>query len=278
MKTFRLMAGLGVATVVALATPPARAQSLVSARWLRAHLGRVRVLAVAPPLAFYNSHIPGAALMPLLQADRVAAAALRSLGLGPDQRIVIYQYAGWPIAASRAFVALDALGLSGRVAILDGGWAAWRADGGASQAGMAAARAARVLQLQPRDVYADRAFVAARLHAPGVELVDARLQQYFIGALAEPGEPPGHIPGAVDLPFDRLSTPDGRFLPLAMMTKEFRAAGVTPTNLLIVYCHSGRKAAIDYVAARLLGYRVRIYAGSWRDWALLPPLWEPPWR
>ncbi len=95
---------------------------------------------------------------------------------------------------------------------------------------------------------------------------------YFSGQEAEqPGEPRGHIPGAVNLPFTSFATPDGYFVSPGAMRAAFRGIGARPDELLVFYCHSGRKAAVDYFVARLLGYQARVYKGSWRDWNGLPP-------
>lgn len=173
--------------------------------------------------------------------------------------------------AALAFAHLDALGLGNRTAILDGGWLAWRAAGGGSETGAAtSARTGASARTGP--VFVDRAFVAAHLRDPAVLLIAARVPANFSGHLVEqPGEPPGHIPGAVNLPFTALATADGYFRARSALVAAFRHAGARYTKLLIVYCHSGRKAAVDYVAARLLGYKARIYGGSWRDWNGLAP-------
>lgn len=245
--------------IAALLLASAPAQSLVSARWLKQNLAQVRVLAVAPASIYVYAHIPGAL--------RVSPGRVPDFALRHGQRIVLYQYAGWPIAVARAFAQLDARGLGPRTAILNGGWPAWLAAHGAVQTGPPQSAQSAPARLPDGAVFAGRAFVAAHLHDPDVLLIDARRPVFYRGLAAEePGEPLGHIPGALNLPFTALATRSGYFLPRARLAAAFRRMGTRLSRLLIVYCHSGRKAAIDYFAARLLGYHVRYYAGSWLNW------------
>ncbi|MGH9483871.1 MAG: sulfurtransferase [Terriglobales bacterium] len=241
----------------------APAQTLVSARWLREHLNQVTVIAAASPAVYQNGHIPGAQL-----PGRKTA--------GNRRRAVVYQYASWPIAATRVFARLDARGLGQRAAILNGGWRAWLAAGGHVETGRSGLPAALPPPRVPGNVFVARSFVAAHLHDVRVQLIDARLPAFYSGQQAElPGERLGHIPGAINVPFDRLATRDGYFLSRKQLAAAFRRAGVRHSNLLVIYCHSGRKAAVDYFVARLLGYRARYYAGSWLNWTVPPARVEP---
>ena len=46
----------------------------------------------------------------------------------------------------------------------------------------------------------------------------------------------------------------------------YEEAGVTPDRRVITYCQGGYRAAHSYLALRLLGYSVRNYIGSWKEW------------
>lgn len=247
---------------------------LVSSQWLAGHLhgpnpeDRPSVLALASR-AFLSGHIPGARPLPGPGGDLVSA--LRRAGIRQGTTVVIYQQAGLPIAAAQAFTALEALGLGLHVSVLDGGMETWREGGYAIATGPEfATPLGDVAPCRNAEVRVDKAFVEASLGRPSVTLLDARLPPFFSGAAAEPGEPAGHIPGAVNLPYPAVASPDGELLPLAALRDLFRGAGVKQRDLVIVYCHSGRTASLPYFAGRLLGLNIRIYTGSWREWSAPP--------
>ena len=45
-----------------------------------------------------------------------------------------------------------------------------------------------------------------------------------------------------------------------------RASGAAAGSTVVVYCVTGLRASFDYFVAKLLGYDVKLYDGSWRDW------------
>jgi len=88
-----------------------------------------------------------------------------------------------------------------------------------------------------------------------------------------PAPRPGHIAGAVSVPFDTLN--EDRSMTLkdeATLRKLFESAGVRPGSEVVTYCHIGQQASQVYLAARLLGYRVHLYDGSYEEWAANPNL------
>src|SRR5690606_42151025 len=77
----------------------------------------------------------------------------------------------------------------------------------------------------------------------------------------------GRLPGARSLPYSTVADSTGRFLADAALTELFRAAGVGRGDRVVVYCHIGQQATAVFFAARLLGYDVRLYDGSFQDWS-----------
>ena len=47
----------------------------------------------------------------------------------------------------------------------------------------------------------------------------------------------------------------------------FREAGVKSNDTVVVYCGTGLWASLPYLAARHLGYEVRLYDGSFQEWS-----------
>ena len=234
--------------------------------------------------AFDVSHIPGAvhADLDLQLSDHArrghgrhplpdAAAFARTVGgwgIGPAHQVVVYDAGDGSMAAARAWWLLTLLGHQ-RVAVLDGGLAAWRAAGLPETAATdrppplppypcstyAAARIATAVQVQ------------ARLgQAPGW-LLDARGAERFAGQV-EPIDPvAGHVPSAVNRPFP-LNLHDGRFRPAAELRAELLDAlrGHPPSEAVLM-CGSGVTACHLLLAMEHAGLGgAQVFAGSWSGW------------
>jgi thiosulfate/3-mercaptopyruvate sulfurtransferase len=254
---------------------------LVSPAWLAERLGRadVRVVDVSDLDDYVKGHIPGAVYFDFAESRmqaregvyRLLTAAegrrlLARLAIAPDTTVVAYDDDGG-LHAAWLFLVLDVLGHR-RVAVLDGGSQAWRAAGGAWTADPAR-RVPRVSTSAPRPNaarVADARWVEKRLGQDGVALVDARTPDEFAGRdlRARRG---GHIPGAVNVEWQRHLRPDGTFKPLAELRAMYAAEGITPDKTVVTYCQTHHRAAHTYFVLRLLGYpRVVAYTGSWAEW------------
>ena len=71
----------------------------------------------------------------------------------------------------------------------------------------------------------------------------------------------------VSLPFTAVTDSVDRYLPPDSLKALFGAAGLEPGNALVAYCNTGRTASPIYVVAKLLGYDVRLYDGSFEEWS-----------
>lgn len=229
---------------------------------------------------FASAHIPGARrfdIEALSHPDHPAphmlpgaaafGAAMVALGVGRDDRIVIYDNS--PLhSATRAWFMLRHYGAD-RVAILDGGLAKWRAEGRPLQSGDAAPRHARFDAVE-RGTIVTKAMVAAGTNGP---VLDARGRGRFEGSVPDPrpGVAAGHIPGARNLPFGDLYREDGTLKSDSALASEFAAAGVDPLSGFIATCGSGVTATSLLFAARRLGGRdARLYDGSWSEFGADP--------
>jgi thiosulfate/3-mercaptopyruvate sulfurtransferase len=268
----------GAVTRAAQPEPPI----VVTPTWLAQHLqdADLVVLHVATLRGDYDrEHIPGARFLwstslagstpeqsVAVPDARTAERVLEQLGVSDRSRIVLCHVLGDVAAAARIYVTLEQLGLGDRTFILDGGLEAWKAEGRPVTRETFRHRRG-TLTLKPRgDVIADVEFVAARYRQPGVRLVDARSPQGFNapgGAVVRGG----HIPGAVNLPFTSLTDSTDRYRPLDSLRVRFERAGVQPGDEIITYCNVGRTASPVYVAAKMLGYTVRLYDGSFEEWS-----------
>ncbi len=200
--------------------------------------------------------------------DEVAFAhALGEWGITPDHQVVVYDAGDGSMAAARFWWMLKLLGHA-RVAVLDGGLAAWRAKGLPETASPSSPTAACAYPARfdtSRIVLA--AEVESRLHEASGWLLDARAGERFRGE-AEPIDPvAGHVPGAVNRPVaDNLEA--GHFKSPAQLRAEIEPmlAGRKPDEV-VVMCGSGVTACHLLLAMEHAGlHGARVYAGSWSGW------------
>lgn len=252
--------------------------------WLRAHLNDPGLVIVdcryvlgqpgAGRPKWLEGHIPGAAFLdvdrdlagepgergrhPLPEAADFEAVARRA-GIGGTSRVVAYDEAGEG-GAVRLWWLLRHFGHD-EAAVLNGGLAAWREEGGPLEAGEANAG--------PRHPPAKHPFTANRreddtaaaeeLSATTARLLDARAPERYRGE-TEPIDPvAGHIPGAVNVFFGEIA-PKGRFLPDTELRERL---GDEP---FVAYCGSGITACTLVLAGELAGVEGRLYPGSWSEW------------
>lgn len=238
-------------------------------------------------------HVPGAVFVDLgaVLADPPGPAgrhplpdttrlveSFASTGVGADSTVVVYDDADGSVAA-RAWWLLRWLGFPpGQVMVLDGGWAAWTAEGHpVSTATPEPARGDLTATLTPAGepgmpvLDADGAAELARTGT----LLDARAGVRYRGE-TEPVDPrAGHVPGALNAPFTDHLGPDGRWRSPAELAERFRSLGVDAEGPVGAYCGSGVTACSVVLAAEYAGLRdpsrpIALYAGSWSHWSADP--------
>ena len=74
------------------------------------------------------------------------------------------------------------------------------------------------------------------------------------------------MPGALNLPFDRRLSAEGRMKPPEEIAAAFGAAGVDPNRPVIATCGSGVTASVLALALEILGSQAAVYDGSWAEW------------
>lgn len=268
---------------------PAGLPSLVDVDWLHEHLEhpRLRVLDASWHLPgsgrdgaaeFRAGHIPGAAFFDI---DRIAdpdsplphmlpsakrfAAEVGALGVGSDAAVVVYDSHGL-FSAARAWWMFRAFGHE-RVAILNGGLPAWRARGLPLETGAAAPGPARYRARLDPGAVRSLAALQANLETGAEQLVDARPAGRFAGDEPEPrpGLRRGHIPGASNVPFDRVTDPETRRMrPPEALRGLFAHLDQRP---VVCSCGTGVTACVLAFALHRLGRDdVAVYDGSWAEW------------
>ncbi|HWT12496.1 MAG TPA: sulfurtransferase, partial [Allosphingosinicella sp.] len=195
------------------------------------------------------------------------ASRMQSLGARDGARFVVYDNS--PLhSAARIWWMLKAFGAH-YVALLDGGFAKWEAEGRPVERGRAHHRHGHFTALLDRSAVADKGEVRRLLGAGTHEIVDARPAERFAGSRPEPrpGLASGHIPGSRNLPQAELFNDDNSWKRGDALRAAFEAAGVDLAKPMVTTCGSGVTAAVLLFGAHLLGKEdVRLYDGSWSEW------------
>jgi thiosulfate/3-mercaptopyruvate sulfurtransferase len=269
--------------------------TLVTVEWLAKHLGERDLRVVdgtwhMPQTGrdaraeFDAAHIPGAVffdidaiadraspLPHMLPAAEAFAAAVSELGIGSDDRVVVYDVRG-VVSAARVWWTFRAFGHEA-VAVLDGGLRKWRAEGRPIASGPVTQPARRfTARLQPRLVR-DLAAMRANLDSRATQVLDARSAGRFAATEPEPrpGLRGGHIPGSLNLPYETLYRADGTLKPADELRQAMTGAGVDLDRPIVTTCGSGVTASVLALALHLLGRPdVAVYDGSWSEWGGRP--------
>jgi thiosulfate/3-mercaptopyruvate sulfurtransferase len=197
-----------------------------------------------------------------LPDPEVLADRLGELGIGNEHFVVAYD-AGSGMFASRLWWLLRYLGHDA-VAVLDGGFDAWREAGLPVASGPEEHETARFEPEVRGQMAVDREYVLRNLGNPEMLLVDARAAERYRGDV-EPIDPrAGHIPSAINLPFGE-NLAGGRFKGAGELRRRFDL--LDEAEEVVVYCGSGVSAAHDVLAMEEAGVEgVKMYHGSWSDW------------
>ena len=201
------------------------------------------------------------------------AQFLSARGIDADTQVVVYDRQGMNYCG-RLWWMLKWCGHEA-VAVLDGGLQAWLAAGGAVASGPAAdVEPAQFKLSEPLVVLKLTADVSAALGKPSQTIVDARAPARYKGE-TEPFDPvAGHIPGALNRPFNSNFTPGGLMKSPAVLKAEFEALlNGRDANSVVHHCGSGISAIPNVLAMEVAGLgRPALYAGSWSDWCNTPGL------
>jgi thiosulfate/3-mercaptopyruvate sulfurtransferase len=265
---------------------------LVTTQWLEAQLGARDLVIVDSSYfmpadrrdataEFEEAHIPGARFLDIseiadhdhpaphmLPSPALFGAAMTELGVGRDDRIVVYDNS--PLrSAARGWFMLRHFGAE-RVSILDGGFQKWCAEGRPVESG----------ETRPRDTLFEACARAGEvvsktelLAGNGLPIADARSKARFDGSEPDPrpGIGSGHIPGARNIPYASLYRENGTLRSADELARLFADAGIDPTQAFVASCGSGVTANNLIFASRRLGGRGhRLYDGSWSEWGADP--------
>lgn len=237
--------------------------------------------------AYLKGHIPGARYAHLdedLAAPRLEgqtgrhpmpdaktlAAKLCDWGVGVNKQVVVYDDSFGAMAV-RMWWLLRWLGHPA-VALLDGGYPRWVKQQNPVTDALPEARKGNCACL-PEPSLAEGADAVLRAsHTGDALIIDARPDRRFTGEF-EPLDPvAGHVPGAINWPFDENLDIDGTFLPPEALRENYQSLlkGRAPWQVIHM-CGSGVTACHNLLAMEIAGLPgSRLYPGSWSEWITDP--------
>ncbi len=230
---------------------------------------------------YLEEHIPGALFFDIdeiadtkspfphmLPPPEKFSSRMRAMGIGDGSRIVVYDNQGL-FSAARVWWTFRVMGAED-VSVLNGGLPKWKREGRPLDSGEPPVRSTRHFTARRNlDLVRDVDDVKTVLKDHSAEIVDARSSDRFAGKVPEPrpGLRSGHIPGAHNLPFQKLLNKDGTLKPANELEALFHDAGVDLTKPVIASCGSGITASILALALAETGHRrMAVYDGSWAEW------------
>jgi thiosulfate/3-mercaptopyruvate sulfurtransferase len=277
-------AGRGVSSTM---PAPARLPRIVStdtlAAWERSRA--VLLLDVRSDVfAYLSGHLPGAEFLhpetvraslggiPTRLLDPAEYAALFSrLGVRKGRPVVIYS-AGETRNIDATFLAWLLAGFGHpQVYVLDGGYFKWQLEQRPIARKYPRIPESRFPAAGFHPEVADLADVQAALTNKASVLVDARPPDQYAGQAGAQMRR-GHIPGAINHYWQSDLTREGFgyvWKNVEDLRRAYAAQGITPDRDIITYCNSATEAShVHFTLRYLLGYpRVRVYVGSWTEWA-----------
>lgn len=266
-------------------------KTLVSTDWLAAHLKDpdLRIFDASwylPDMQrdaraeYAAAHIPGARFFDIDEISDQRSelphmappvekfiSRMRAMGVGDGHQVVVYDGAGM-FSAARVWWLFRLMGKTD-IAVLDGGFGKWQAEGHPVEDMAPIMRDRHITVSRQNHLVKDVTQVAAASKLKDRVIVDARSPARFRGEEPEPREGlrAGHIPGSTNVHYRSLLSSNGTMKPPEALRQEFEAAGVDLKKPVITSCGSGVTAAILSLALERIGHRDHaLYDGSWSEW------------
>jgi thiosulfate/3-mercaptopyruvate sulfurtransferase len=239
---------------------------------------------------YVQEHLPGArylnegvfrimerSLPSVFIPPRCAESILKKAGLDADVPVVVYSgkgpFKGWGDGLEQTMVAYSLARFGhNNVYVLDGGIDAWKAEGRPLSQEFPKVRQSDFAAKVRTKYFIDMKELKELVERPGVMLLDARPAPFYEGK--GPWIKPGHIPGAVSLPWANLMLPDNKYAlkPDEQINALLKEKGIAPEKTIICSCGTGREATNEFLLFRwFLRYpKVYIYEGSFNEWSSYP--------
>jgi thiosulfate/3-mercaptopyruvate sulfurtransferase len=257
---------------------------LVTTSWVEAHLNdpSVVLVDVRPAEGYVNGHLPEAVNMAapgvfqatdergvegMLPKAGDVAAALGSIGATPESTIVVYDDRR-NVYAARGVWVLSVYGHED-VRMIDGAMNLWQEEARPIVGRIPVVEPTTYAFDDPPDtsLIAGWQEVVSAIDDPAALVCDARSPGEYSGETVR-AERSGHVPGAINVEWNRAVDESGRFLSATDLRELYAGQGVVGGETVYTYCQSGVRAAHTwFVLSDLLGYEnVKVYDGSWTEY------------
>jgi len=247
--------------------------TFVTADWVAARLDSADVLLLDPrrPMKYLQGHLKNAVNLPVFRSFGTDGKLLPpedltrwlgSAGLDEKKTPVLYDSPEGQNAAMLAWI-LEYLGRTDvhLLEVFYEGWVAGKRE-----------VFYKPVETKPRiftpQVNPEIRVTLAELRGnTKAKLIDFRSREEYSGERDMDGKP-GHLPGAVNIVWRDLIGPSQTVLASREKFEQLlTTAGVKHGDHIVAYCRSGPRASLGYLALRQYGYAVRLYDGSYAEWA-----------
>ncbi len=265
----------------------------VSTQWLQNHLKdeNLIILDCQPDIHDYIlEHIPGAVYfcekllrnslngMPGKYVNhKVAGELFSSIGVEENKPVVVYTGVGGfkkqGDGLDQTMVAYSLARFGHRlIYVLDGGIDKWKQENRPLTKIFPKLTASNFEATVKKEYFIEYEEFKEIKDKPDVIVLDARPAKFYEGQ--GPWIKPGHIPGAVNLPWGDLMSGQNKCLlkPVEELKKLVESVGATPDKTVICSCGTGREATNEFILFKwFLKYpKVKIYEGSFTEWSSYP--------
>jgi thiosulfate/3-mercaptopyruvate sulfurtransferase len=270
---------------------------LVSTEWIATHLNEpdIRIVycdGIGEDFSNPNSLIPGSVRInwrsDLQDADtgdyispKAFAALCSSRGITPDTTVIFYsgELNCWATYAIWAFKLYG----HEKVKLLNGGHDKWLKENRPTVSTVTKPALTNYsIPSSRRDKEIRAVFTDTLQHMVSKNpIIDVRSSEEYRGETTLNRYPEvsvlrgGHIPGAVNIPWNKSLNDDGTFKSANEIRKIYsEESGLQTDNEIIVYCNVGERSSHTwFTLTYLLGYtKVRNYDASWSEWAAMHAL------
>ena len=262
---------------------------LVNTQWVNDHLkdSKVRIVEVDynPITSYFIGHIPGAVLFDwkreLVDSSKreviskeILQDLLQRAGVNDDTILVVYgDFKNW--FATFAFWIFKYYGCHD-IRLMNGSRKKWFDEDRPLSTDIPSYPRGTYKASNPnKNIRAFMGYIQEAIGSSDKILIDVRSNDEFNGITLAPseysseyGQIGGHIPGAINIPWNLMVNEDGTFKPVEDLKKIYESLNITPEKEIITYCGIGERASFTwFVLKYLLGYtNVKSYDGSWLEW------------
>lgn len=201
------------------------------------------------------------------------ADAVGRLGIGNDDRVIVYDQEGVSFAAARVWWMFRLFGHD-NVQVLDGGLPAWVRAGNTLAPKNAAPQPVFFTANYRPQLLKNIKDIEGNIKKKSFTLIDARDPRRFAGSVPEPrpNMQAGHVPGSSNVFFSTLIDPStGLMNPRTALEGIFSNSHADLGKPVACTCGSGVTACVVALALYEIGIQdAAIYDGSWTEWATTP--------